>query len=520
MKWVVLFLFGIFLIGFAGATIPTNCDSSTVAYWQMQNNLNDSFGSYSSGVWDGTSSYSAFKVGDAADMDGSSQIIIPATGISFASSFSIEMQIESKSPTSSVLIKKGDYKIAWKNIGATSGSVVATVGTTSISATNINSATPHGVALTWDAVSGILTLYIDGTIKDQTTLLTAANSGGNFIIGNGFNGLIDEVAIYNSALSNKSIALHYALVDSGKNYCDVNGIGGSSTTDTSFRIGGCTFEFNNKLINLAAGECSSGNASGYFYCDDEKNGWVTQNVGYGCSLGKTSYTLGDNFCCPAGMFCNATSGKFQCTKRIENCATKTAEASCNEIGCVWLAEDSVCSDGTRDYSCGYYKTNDTCAEDKFDLGKIGIGTKFCGEHVTCNNGEDFSIPYDKCGCEWYSSAPAGQHCQVKLVGSQIFYNPAVGQDSFECSNTYKLGKCKKGVQDVQWFSANSIINGFGNQSSVPQDCLRAVECNNGSSTRICGEPLIKLPMFSLFSLFASLIIIGLYYFFKDTDNFK
>ncbi len=291
----------------------------------------------------------------------------------------------------------------------------------------------------------------------------------------------------------------------------------SSTTNTNFSISGCSFEFNNQIIGVATGTCSRGNASGYFYCDNNKVGWNTLKVGYGCSLGQTNYTLGESFCCPTGMFCNKTTGGFQCVDRIENCFDQKTESDCDKIGCLWMDERGICTDGTRDYSCSYYTTENSCNADKWGFGKTGAGTDLCGSHVKCNNGEDFAVPYDKCGCEWHNSTTNGQHCQVKIVGSQIFYNPAVGQDIFKCSSAYKLGNCSSGVQKMKWVSTNSVVSGFNNSSDVPQDCLDATQCGEGYSTRMCGEPIVKLPMFSLFSLFASMIIIGLFYFSKQIN---
>ena len=126
----------------------------------------------------------------------------------------------------------------------------------------------------------------------------------------GFEGLVDEIVIYNSALPSDTISLHYALTDSGKDYCYEVAGGASTIATVFFNIRGCTFDFNGEAVGISAGECSSGDAGGYFYCDDEKNAWITQEEGYGCSLGETEYTLGEEFCCPPGMFCNETNGKF------------------------------------------------------------------------------------------------------------------------------------------------------------------------------------------------------------------
>ena len=46
MRWTIFTLGVLFLAGFASATISGDCDSSMVAYWQMEGNVFDSFGSH------------------------------------------------------------------------------------------------------------------------------------------------------------------------------------------------------------------------------------------------------------------------------------------------------------------------------------------------------------------------------------------------------------------------------------------------------------------------------------------
>ena len=45
---------------------------------------------------------------------------------------------------------------------------------------------------------------------------------------------------------------------------------GGSSTEADFNIGGCTFDFEGGTVGVAVGECSKGDASGHFYCDDDK----------------------------------------------------------------------------------------------------------------------------------------------------------------------------------------------------------------------------------------------------------
>lgn len=291
----------------------------------------------------------------------------------------------------------------------------------------------------------------------------------------------------------------------------------SSETQTDFNIIGCTFDFEGGEIGVAAGECSTGDADGYFYCDENKTPFITTEEGFGCSLGEDSYTLGDDFCCPSGFFCNETEGgEFICDRRYENCFNATTESDCNEIGCIWL--NDICVENVRDFDCGIYDNEEDCNEDVWNLGQIGVGTEFCGTIIECNNGTVYTISKDGCECEWYPLAPVGMKCQVKLVGVQMFFEDINTRDEFSCSNVYESGECIEGEQNITWYS-NISTDGFDEFGGVvPEDCLDALGCNGGETTRFCGEPIVKLSGFSLFSLFFSLFIIGTYYFLHNSEG--
>ena len=80
----------------------------------------------------------------------------------------------------------------------------------------------HFVAVTWKSVNGELKVYKDGILASTKTLSTGipitsggslvfgqdqGNVGGNFTPARAHTGLIDEVQIYNRALSGSEIAL-------------------------------------------------------------------------------------------------------------------------------------------------------------------------------------------------------------------------------------------------------------------------------------------------------------------------
>ena len=286
--------------------------------------------------------------------------------------------------------------------------------------------------------------------------------------------------------------------------------GPSSSSQTEFTVGGCTIDFNGGSVSVAAGECSGDPAYGYFYCDSGMNPLATTDEGLGCSMGSTSYVPGDTACCPSGMFCNETvSGKFKCDARIDNCVDQDNPTDCKNAYCLWMDITGECVENTKDYSCGYYDTSALCLADKWKIGLTGVGSKFCDKTIACA-GLFFS---SSCGCEWYPLALAGDKCQLKLTAGQSIYGIGEDPDEFECSSVYSLGNCSdEGVMNVTWDSSSLVLNGFDETFGfIPEACLDAFGCNGGEATRFCGEPMVKLPGFSLFSLLACLFVIGLYY---------
>lgn len=287
-----------------------------------------------------------------------------------------------------------------------------------------------------------------------------------------------------------------------------------SSTETEFNLDGCTFVFEGEEDGIFAGQCSSGVAAGYFYCQagtPKPYIWPTRDEGVGCSLGSTTYNLGDDFCCPPGMFCNETdSGLFRCDRRPENCFSQEGRPECEDNGCVWMDITNECVENPRDYDCGYYDNPAACSADMWDLGSSGVGTEACGSFIECN-GETFTVPESACGCSWYPDAPSGDKCQFDVTATQTFHGGS-DPDRFSCSNVYELGDCIAGSRNVSWSSHSSIISGTGFGGVIPSACLDVLGCNGGEATQFCGEEIIKLPGFSLFSLFASIGILGFYYF--------
>lgn len=86
----------------------------------------------------------------------------------------------------------------------------------------------HHLVATYDAASGVKAIYVDGIQRLSATYTPgtgfATDVGQSLIIGGltaaGYNiqGTLDEVALYNSALSSADILTHYQNVQAGGNY--------------------------------------------------------------------------------------------------------------------------------------------------------------------------------------------------------------------------------------------------------------------------------------------------------------
>jgi len=507
MRLILVLLLGLFLVGVVGAIVPDDCDleERMIAYWRMESNLEDSFGGHDAGTWVGTARY-APAIGYGAGFEGVESVSISGVNdLDFAFAFSIEFLINSDSSPDAILFEKGEYKIEWVNgVG-----VVANVDDVSVSSGVLGDGINYHVALVWEPVSTDLILYINGVSVDTASLSMSASAVGSLIIGDGFNGWIDEVAVYDSAFSQETVNYHRALLSVDKDYCDPSGVGGASTSKSDFNIAGCTLPGGDGLTRAS---CS---IDGEYYCDEDEAVYATRTEQYGCSLGEVGYTPGDDYCCPSGLYCNGT---FVCDQRVEQCNEQFTESDCEEIGCLWLDDEGLCVDSTSDYSCSIYQTLENCEEDIWNLAKQGVGTEICGMYIVVDN-IGYVIPYDSCSCEW-DETEADPEFMCKL-GYDVYPDVyGANPDWFKCLKAFDIGECIDGVQDFSWVISSVNATGVFDITSpnwnvtLYENVAEAAGCATGDSVRNCGEPVIRLPGFSLFAFFVSVFIISLFYFLK------
>ena len=288
---------------------------------------------------------------------------------------------------------------------------------------------------------------------------------------------------------------------------------GASGTESNFTISGCTLG----EIGLATDSCSP---DGNYFCNYENGEYDlldTVNDNFGCSLGSSTYTLGQPFCCPAGYFCDDGAGPI-CNLRMGECSDQLTQGDCENLGCYWIIIDGegVCTEFYSDYSCEIYEDSATCLEDQFRLGQIGIGTEVCGTYFSVDT-IGYVIPLESCRCEWTTS------CMLAYNVLEEFTDGTA--NTFECIKDYTTGDCINGTQHIAWSATPKILSGYLPPeflSGVPTPVLVAAKCvsNAIGGERDCGLPTLKLFGFGLFSFFMSLGIIGLFYFIQELKSQK
>lgn len=292
----------------------------------------------------------------------------------------------------------------------------------------------------------------------------------------------------------------------------------SSSSESQFNIIGCSLTIDDVLhpemsttglpIGVKIGDCSRGIQKGWFYCNGDQDGLLTTDEGIGCSRGTDTY---DGFlgtpkgnCCPLEypicVEAAPDAGVFQCERSLFNCNSSLIKSVCEDEdhqGYYFDGYGCVCPPYQE--ACSLYKTQSGCNGDAdgMNLGEEGYGVpEVCGRSLECG-GEWYTIT--SCTCAWDSDDGI---CKNKILGTETFKDDT--PVDFECTRDSKMGACIDGEREVNW---TADVEG-----DLPEECKSILGCKDGSEMLACGENSVKLPGFSLFSLFMSLFIIGMYYF--------
>lgn len=284
---------------------------------------------------------------------------------------------------------------------------------------------------------------------------------------------------------------------------------GGSGTQSNFNIAGCDWG----EVGLAADSCSY---DGNYYCGNDSGSFILYDTFYdsgGCAYGGTSAPgAGQPQCCPIGYECvdDPSQIPYQglvCVQRLSECSNQKNVGDCESMGCYWL--NGACIDRPADYSCDVYETESACLEDTFSLGQMGVGTEVCGTYFVVNS-VGFVIPFDSCRCGW-----TGSECKLNYEVLEEIHGG--NENTFRCVKGFEIGNCTEGIQLVKWGALPQVIAGYaGSVVNIPYDVLSAAGCvsNSEGVERDCGAPIVKLFGFSLFSLFVSIGIVYLFYYFR------
>jgi len=229
----------------------------------------------------------------------------------------------------------------------------------------------------------------------------------------------------------------------------------------------------------AAGEFvwSIENPSGSSCCEDSTDLCVANGTLFGV----------DQYICEFGkQSCNESMTQVQC---------ETPEVEGFYIGGKCICGDGVCSDYT---SAGQA----ICEDDPGNFAEYNFDTT---ENVKECAASSLVKKIENSSCVWDD-----EECKTEDVYAEEDYTGIPVR--FSCSSVYEIGDCIDGQAQYNRTSEGSVTSGVLTQAEL-DEC-----CPDASGYKFCGEEIIKLPFFSWFSLVASLVIVGLYYF--GSERFK
>jgi len=213
------------------------CPDSGVSWWAAEGDASDAFRT-NAGTLQNSPGFDAGLVGQAFSFDGVSQAVtVPYAASLTNSAFSVEAWVNPAGQVDEGLIFGQNYgRRLVVRAGNRGLGVALVVSTNRLSSFEVESSAeiPLGewthLAGTWDPGSPFLSLYINGALDQQATLdVVPWDSGCAFHIGGVyepsgdcatvdyfFDGLIDEVTLYNTALAPEEVLAIYNASAAGK----------------------------------------------------------------------------------------------------------------------------------------------------------------------------------------------------------------------------------------------------------------------------------------------------------------
>ncbi|MDP3940909.1 MAG: DUF2341 domain-containing protein [bacterium] len=234
-----------------GAQDQSYLSNGLVGYWKMDESASpaiDSSGNGNSGTWTGgATASSAAKFASGITLDGNGDYVAVANSSVYklASNFTLSAWIKtgtSVAATGTIFstntTKNFGYDMEVLNTGIVEFDIGPGTQISTNGSTNLHDNTWHHVVGTYDG--SVMVLYIDGNQVSRRNVTgsvtynaTALHIGTSGAINNYFNGVIDEVRIYNRGLSADEVANLYNFAPGPVGYWRFEEKQGITTVDSS-----------------------------------------------------------------------------------------------------------------------------------------------------------------------------------------------------------------------------------------------------------------------------------------------
>jgi hypothetical protein len=275
--------------------------SGLVSWWAANGTASDVMGLNNATLQNGTT-YVAGEVGKSFSFDGVNDraAVADSSSLAFTASFSIEGWIKMNAFPSSgnqgEIMFRGDdrggldpYSLSTQPDGTLSFGMTPLVGNGSSLNTPISLGQFTHVAATMDDATGLMSLYVNGVLAAQTTtdvrpfanLDPASNPGVGIGNANGpshnipFNGLIDELSVYNRTLTSGEVLGVFKAGSDGKVFSPIAVDGPSviegatgTTTPVTFTIQRTGSLSGSLTVNWATADDTASAGSDYVAASD------------------------------------------------------------------------------------------------------------------------------------------------------------------------------------------------------------------------------------------------------------
>lgn len=221
--------------------LSPNCvspPSGLVGWWRGEGTVGDDSGHNNTGIAQGGLGYGAGFVGYAFEMNGvDADVMVPNSSgnldVGQSSGFTIDAWISANDNSARPIVEWNNGSAfgvhLWADfMGALFANVVDTTGANHILSTSSGlfpTGAPQHVALTYDKASGNMIIYLNGavvahqyigSVVPQTSYDLYLGARVNCTPDCRWNGVLDEVSVYNRALTSKEVENIYAAGQQGK----------------------------------------------------------------------------------------------------------------------------------------------------------------------------------------------------------------------------------------------------------------------------------------------------------------